>query len=447
MSFDVRPTLWAFCTASLLLGADALASSHTSSSAKAAGYDAPAQNQSPVEEYTTFQISDKWKLKVDGQYRARFIGDTNFDFVNERKQRSNISHRARLGAKGSYDNGLAIRILLQDVRIWGEEVGPPGLNTLQFRGNGLDFHEAYLEVPFLDKMFTFKLGRQEIWLDNHRLVGTVGWTQRARAFDGLRLLINSGDLKLTAFATKGIELDGRGGDGTIDPAKAGAPDPRYELDFFGLHGNYSFGKALKASLVFLADLFYETNERYTLGVFLTGGLSGLSYTGEFYYQLGTLGDEDVSAYLWAVLVGYGTKVGSMKLGFKVFCDWVSGDGTPQGTFATTYATNHKFYGEMDFFLNTVAHTNNLGLMDVGGAVWVQAGPVHFSVTPHHFRGIDDLGDAWGTEIDVKAKIKMLELLSLNILYGVFLPDDLMTARFGGGDKAEHFGYITADLKF
>jgi len=51
-------------------------------------------------------------------------------------------------------------------------------------------------------------------------------------------------------------------------------------------------------------------------------------------------------------------------------DYLSGDDgedeTKYKVFNTLYATNHKFYGFMDYFLNLPVHTYGKGLMDMHG---------------------------------------------------------------------------------
>jgi hypothetical protein len=51
-------------------------------------------------------------------------------------------------------------------------------------------------------------------------------------------------------------------------------------------------------------------------------------------------------------------------------EYLSGDGTPSKAFNTLVATNHKLYGEQDYFPSVPKNTGNNGLIDVGGRVIV-----------------------------------------------------------------------------
>ena len=76
----------------------------------------------------------------------------------------------------------------------------------------------------------------------------------------------------------------------------------------------------------------------------------------------------MSAPLGALKQGYTVDGASRSPGVSVGVEYLSGDDDPtDGTykvFDTLYATNHKFYGFMDYFLNIPVHTFGLGLRDV-----------------------------------------------------------------------------------
>ena len=66
-----------------------------------------------------------------------------------------------------------------------------------------------------------------------------------------------------------------------------------------------------------------------------------------------------------------------------------GDNDPadgvQRTFDTLYATNHKFYGFADLFLNIPLHTGGAGLQDVAVKFnWTPADGVRFGADFHSF---------------------------------------------------------------
>jgi len=128
--------------------------------------------------------------------------------------------------------------------------------------------------------------------------------------------------------------------------------------------------------------------------------------------------------------------------------------TPQGTFDTLYATNHKFYGELDLFLSIPGHTANLGLVDVGAGLAAAPAPwLKASLDYHDFRAVeaDGAGEKrFGAELDAKLAFTGIERLSVAVLYGVFLPDRAirMPRRLAADAHLarEHWVFVTVDMQ-
>lgn len=398
-----------------------------------AGPAAAEEQMSP-----TLEFRNGWNLKLDGQYRIRAIADTGIDFADA-AGRQNISHRARLGSLMTTDQGVQVRFLIQDVRLWGEE-----LNTLNdFTANGLDVYEAWMALP-LGEVGNLKLGRQAFSLDDQRIIGAVGWTQRARSFDGGVLQLDFAPVTVKAFGFQLVEQHQRGGDGNIaDPT---AP----EVEMLGAHAHAKFGAALGVSALGFTELSDdEDTGRTTAGLHLEGKAAGAHYAGSFYYQMADVAGESGNSTLIAVRAGYTLDM-AMKPSVTAWFEQLAGDGTPQGTFATPYATNHKFYGEMDLFLNTVAHTGALGLTDIGGRIQVQPmDRMTVLVDVHALSSVEpgpEDASSFGLETDVKLVLGLGKGIKLVALYGLFSPGDLTEARTGG-TELEHFGYLTLDAGF
>ena len=387
---------------------------------------------------------DEWTLTLDGQLRPRFIAHTGLDFRGKRSPvREFVTQRARIGATMAHETGPALTLRLQDVRTWGEET-----NTLgDFDANGFDAHEAFAVIPMLDGL-SLKIGRQEIIMDNHRLVGNVGWTQRGRSFDGARVTYAAKPVSVDVFYAKVREAD-ENPEGTFLVPEGD------DLDFAGVHAGFTIADSHTIAPMFLVNaIHFADHVRETAGLNASGKVGGFAYTGEFYYQFGHVGDETVSAFLGAARAGYTFDV-AVKPHLTAWGEVLSGDGTPEGTFDTMYATNHKFYGEMDYFLNIPLHTATLGLVDLGGRAGfrpVQKVGVH--VDAHHFRSVESDGagnNTFGTELDLKVVVDVMTAVQTRVLYGMFFAGEAMrTARpaVGDGDlNPEAFGYVTLDVKF
>lgn len=392
--------------------------------------------------HPSITLGEDWELAVDAQYRPRLVAHTGKDFVDGRSP-AYVTQRARLGVSLTMPKEVSLTVRLQDVRIWGEEA-----NTLNdFSADGFDVHEAFANIPTVGGL-DLKIGRQEIVLLNSRLVGNVGWTQRARSFDAIRATWKSDILDVDAFYAKIFETD-RDGDGSVP---AGRTD---DVDFAGFVATVKAidGVEIHALYLFNGNLDADIY-RHTMGAHIDAAFGGLSLTGEGYYQLGKHWATDIGAFLAALNVSYALDI-AMKPKFTLWGEIVSGDGTPGGAFDTLYATNHKFYGEIDFFLNIPAHTKNLGLMDIGGQVFAMpiAKKLKAMASVHWFSTVEKAANDeknLGLEIDVKVIGIINQWVQIRALYGIFLPGEAMRAVRGiptGTDLSpEHFVYVTTDVK-
>lgn len=402
--------------------------------------------------------ADGWQLDAHGQVRVRGIvdssrGDLKDSGVFEREYLTQRA-RARLDLKSASSKAW-FRMTLQDARIWGEETSPLNDKT----ANGLDVQEAFAVLPLVDGL-TLKVGRQEIIFDNHRLMGNVGWLQRAQSFDAAKVTFKRDALRVDAFWTQVSERDSGDNEGSVPAGRGG------DIGLLGLRAHYTLakttpteGKKVKelmgASLVYLMRKNDATQElRHTAGGIFNGKFGGLKTTLEAYMQAGDLGTKSISSQLAAVNVGYGLG-GAIKPSLSLFADYLSGDGTAEGTFDTLYATNHKFYGEMDYFLAIPKHTGNLGLIDAGAKLVIgHAGPVKLMTTFHLLSTVKaEANDAkdLGKELDLKVIWPVRKGLAVRALWGMFMPGEAMGTLkgFNKGDAlaTEHFGYLTVDATF
>ena len=259
------------------------------------------------------------------------------------------SMRVRAQMTSRLDNDITTFIQLQDVRLWGEE-----RNTLgDFSADSFDLHQGYIKIGKLaGSSASLTIGRQAISLGGQRLIGAVEWTQQGRAFDGVRLGV------MPFWGTVdviGIQL-------------AEASSAQFTANAY-LVGTYATLKKIPAGAVDLFALFNQASgametEQTTLGFRYVGKNDKVSYRAEGAFQTGTRAGADVRAFMAGVRAG--TKVGKASL--ALWFDSLSGDDDPTDgevkVFDTLFATNHKFYGFADLFLNIPVHTGGLGLQDV-----------------------------------------------------------------------------------
>lgn len=374
-----------------------------------------------------------YSLAFSLQYRPRFEYNDGKDFAECTKHEF-ISHRARLGLKATYQDSAEVFFQVQDVRTWGEES-----NTLgDYDADHFDLHQGYLTLKHKEKCL-LRIGRQEIAFDGHRIVGTVNWTQQARSFDAVNASYRWENGGMNAVYAKLREGDVAG--------------DREDVDLFMFHGSVNPTKALYASLLVVHDYSDVMNShRWTVGPYATFKAGGFNCRAEGYGQFGDVGTYDYSSFMGSVRAGY-TFDAAWAPTLDAWFDYLSGDDDPTDdkmeAFDTLYATNHKFYGYMDFFLNIPVHTAGLGLIDPG--VMVKFKP-HENVTCildyHHFLvaeetpgGETDLGD----EVDLTIKVPCPKGVTFTGGFSIFSSGEAMKELRGDEESTELFGFIMADL--
>ncbi len=400
--------------------------SHLASTSHAAAPDAqPLRFTSPLQLRQT--MSSDIDLGFSIGYRPRFLSHTGKDFVSG-DGLNVVTHRARFAADVSFQNWIRTFVQVQDVRLWGEED-----NQLDPTANGLDLHQIYVEL-FAGDFGVLRVGRQEIDLDNKRIISSLPWSQRGISFDGARLMLAYRSLKLQAFGVL-LQEDETFPEGNV-------PDGRTaERHMVGGHANYKWDWLTTSALyVFRIERDLEV-ERHTVGLFAQGSHPMLQAVAELYYQFGDMASETISAYLASLeLKRKVADIGPAGIRASTHATILSGDGTQQGTFDTLYALNHKYYGELDFFLNISRDTQNLGLVDVGGHIGVGLSSIGLDIVAavNHFRSVERVnGDGvFGTELDFKIKWSLGSHFYLRGVVGVFLP-----GRLRGSDN-ELGGFLT-----
>ncbi len=347
-----------------------------------------------------------------------------------------VSSRIRLHAKADILPDTSAFIQLQSVRTWGNDIGSstnsfdtPSVSNKAFGGAGsgnaaftpndadssVGVHQAYFTLKnFATLPADLKVGRQEVVLDGHRLLGNTGWTQGAQTHDAVRVTHHEGNHTLAYV----YSLANEGSRGTPN---ASSTNDNEDVEVHVVYANMQgiLGGGLSLYFVSLDDdcsagavtsgVCGNTSQRvlenniYTVGARQAGQLYGIDYRGEFYYQFGdaegdagvlgssatigsgaggtpylqTLGgragitdDVDRRAYMFGARIGKKFNNVMWKPAITFWYDYLSGtsdDDARDGdfnTFNTLFDTGHKFYGFMDLFLpSNGGGTGGLGLVD------------------------------------------------------------------------------------
>ena len=392
--------------------------------------------------------SSKDGVKLSGQFRSRGEFDAS-DFNNDTPAHRSTLLRIRLNAAFQPAEKISTFVQLQDSRVYGAEP-----NTFANFHN-VDLHQAYLQVDeFFAKKLTLKMGRMQMAYAEERLIGSVDWHNVGRAFDGTLLRYAPSEMStLDVFGTKIVQRAG-----SENPADTG-------FYFGGLYASHQPKESYRVDLYILGELNRRETvsrgadlQRVTIGTYDTGEFNAVDYEIEAAVQFGTRHNtstgerQRVSAFMLTGALGYTVDI-DHKPRIVLGYDYLSG-GEPADenykAFDTSFATNHKFYGFMDYFVNIPVHTEGRGLQDL--MVKCQIAP-HKKLTVradvHQFmlakRMMDD--NSYGREVDLTVLYRYHEVLRFEFGASLFMPDKLMQTRFRGhGDRA-FWAYLMTTANF
>ncbi len=369
-------------------------------------------------------------FRFDGQLRLR--GEADHRTVGVDPDFATLS-RIRGGVEANLMDWIRVSLQLQDARAWGSE-----LNTLTDAGaDHFDLHQGYVELG-RSEAFTARLGRQEFALADERLVGAVGWSNTGRSFDGVRLLGEASGTTWTLFWYNVAERDSLLVVGVDPQLNQGINDDGW---FLGGFASRQFGDATSEA-TFVIDRKAVTDESYTVNLRLHGRAGKFQYDAAGAYQFGP----DRGAWLASANAGVAIGRGTVAAQF----DYLSGDEDPEDdrtkAFNTLYATNHKFYGFMDYLLFIPEQLDQAGLVDavLRGSLNASASTtirldLHRLLTAQKRDG----ERALGTELDLIGRWRVARPADLELGIGLFMPETLITTllpAFAEGDKTTWWGY-------
>jgi hypothetical protein len=437
--------------ARLAAAATALAATAAAAQAPVAPASAAAPAPAPAQPDTGITLFGEVRTRGEAERPGSGVRGDAFVLL-----RTRVGARARLGA--------ATRLLVevQDARVFGEERG-----TTDAAADAFDLHQGWLELGgrWSGADVALRAGRQEIVLGNERLVGAVGWSNTGRAFDGARLLLSrpgqpAGSWQATAF---GATLEERGRRyGVAQPAPAQRADQMLvgvqatngAVELLALHDRAARFRAFGEVDRTTAYARLRTPARLAVRADLEGAWQGGTQT-RAATEASPAVAQDVRAWFAGARLSADARPG-VATTFTLGADWLSGDADPAdgryGAFHTLYATNHKWYGTMDLFLDPAAATADRGLVDALASAAITLSPrATLRVDAHHFRLAAEHptadGRALGEELDLTLPLRVSGS-ALELGYSLFRPGAAGAALgLGGEGRVRHWGYVQLRAAF
>ncbi len=386
--------------------------------------------------FIALPVAEAVDVKMGGEFLTRWEV-RNQDWDNDSDVTDFTGQRTRLNANVNMDDRTSAFIQLQSNRIWGRAGSTTGPTNQQAHGalgsgpaagtgtgapNDTDasvgIHQAYFTLnKFFDLPIDLQVGRQELVLDGHRLIGNTFWTFGASTHDAVRVTHNEGNHTLMYMYSMDIEAaDFQDDDdkeihifyGQLRKILGGALSFTYVLiddDTANTPGFFTApGTGLTAvgtgSIIGASNTFTDTadvdNSIHTLGMRQAGTLKqfwDIIYRLEVYGQFGdaacgagtvstvcggtTFTDADREAFMIGARIGKKFNNVMWKPKVTIWYDYLSGDDDAtddtHNAFNTVIDTGHKYYGLQDVFLGVggsggsggqVAGTAFLGLQDL-----------------------------------------------------------------------------------
>lgn len=381
---------------------------------------------------STFAINAQ-SVDFSGQVRPRWEFN-NKDFNSNTDGYTYTFLRTRVNAKYTPSENVSGFVQLQDSRIFGTEGG-----TMANTAN-VDIHQAFFTAKNLFGLpFALKAGRMEVKYGNERFLGAVGWSNTARSFDGAMIKYQSSKFSVDIFALQETEKLFKG--------------DSLDQSVFGAYFNIPMGKAsVQPFFVYQNESKTEQLGRSTVGLYTKGSMAGFFHEIEAAYQTGKFAGKDVSAYMFAANVGYKFDMKlnpSLSLGYEYLSGDDGKDANKYKVFNTLYATNHKFYGYMDYFINIPRDTYGLGLVDMHAKVGASfSKKVKGGVNFHVFNSAEDYtlvngstSNAFGNEIDITVKYLFDKYATFVAGFSMFSPGEIFKEK-KSKDSAS-WGYLMA----
>ena len=364
-----------------------------------------------------------------------------------------FSQRSRLGARYSSNPRLALTVILQDVRTWGDETS----TSADYSADNFDVYRAFADLR-PDSQWTIRIGRQGLGYDEERILGDADWPQQGRTHDAIRVMWDNGRLAAHA-AWAHNETD--------DPIfwtpyshTANYQDlallwlqarrPNEAISFLCLYDDHDLGGA--ESLPF-AGL---PTDRWTVGARLEGRRDRIHSRAEGYYQFGHRVGFMQHAVVKSGMFALELDRDFGRTNAMLWFDYLTGDDKPYDNefkaFDPPYATTHKFYGWADYFVNVPADAYGRGLEDlalklktpIAGESVLDAQFHYFWLAKPYETFDSDKKSKLGFEMDLMATIPLLKFAGLQCGYSLLLPSEF-TKDITGGNSSGHWLWMMLDV--
>ena len=421
----MRRTLGAIGLFSLLLTAIPAAGLAADDSGKSEA--AQQSDDSPIDWSLNARLRPRFEVRSNHRFG---LAESELNYAGKPDEADIFTNQARLGA-GVKRGAVSGTLLLQHATLLGTTGGD------ELTDPDLRIHLANLKYQPA-ALWYLQAGRMQLAYGDHRVLGTVGWSQVGRAWDGVR----TGLIPLD-----GIEFDlfgARYNEGSVEPSGTFGGSI-FEDDAFltGLYAsatneNLPLLDAIDAYALYDVRLDDPGSERPNHRNLLTFGgrihvdESPVDGTLEGALQTGSRcvpdanGDctsqtNDIDAWFFDSELGASFEVPALVRIFAGF-GMASGDDPDTGTIEAynhLYPTAHKFLGYTDI----IGPRSNVQEIRGGLSLALEDPSIKVAETAHHFMRLQPAYESVGLEFDTTISVGLTDGLAIGVGHGLFVPND------------------------
>lgn len=415
-------------------------------------------------QHSDAQDSSYFSMSAQIRPRAEFRDGAFRPLLPQEDPAMHISSRHRLNFDFHHKDLLDLRVSLQNVSVWGQA---NAVQPVEKGGNTLALFEAYGDVKIAGALRT-RFGRQAISLDDERFFGVVDWAQGARSHDALAFLYKKNGWEGRLYVAYNQNYKANYDNNINNPAgnryaTADAQAYKTMQTFYGKApaGKYGYVSLIAANTGLqnaLSDTVNNTlYQQQTLGLnyFRNAPQWSLALSG--FYQMGkNIAGLTTEAYLLAFKAGVPF---AHQWDAAIGADYLSGNdfGAPNDkfrAFVVPYATNHKFYGHMDYFNAGNPH-GGVGLFDKYLSLGYKASATtKINLIAHWFHATGDIYVAnvkqdadLGQELDLNFSWKAYPFLDMTGGYSAYHTTGSLNRVKGtiGAADWQHWVWLSANL--
>ncbi|MCD6525861.1 MAG: alginate export family protein [Desulfuromonas sp.] len=291
--------------------------------------------------------------------------------------------------------------------------------------DGNRLYKAFLDYKGIPDTL-IRVGRQEVILDDARLLGNIGWRLNGQSFDAVSVT-NTSIKYLKIYAAYANQVN------TIFLTHV-------DLDHFYLfNAKYAPLKNHSISVyTYLLDTESSADsarDSATYGFRFVGNPAPCNYTIDYSHQSDFADGENHDADMFNAVVAMQISKVNLGAGYS----YISGQNGDDRPFDTLFSTAHKFNGFADLFLATNGGGLTGGLQDYYFNATTKAFGVKIVAVYHYFDTVEDDGfdGSYGDEIDLVLIKSINKNLKLLVKYANFMQDD---------DSANGFASPTVDTE-